>query len=162
MKMKIFSWRSISLQIVLVVLLPLTAGAIFIAFYSQNLHHTAMQSLVGERDLRTVESLAGTIDEIIQNRLIMMDAIAGKSTVDTFLSKPQADTGILLQDFPSGVLLVDSSGKIYDQTIDSKLNISDIQNITKELPGSGQTGSVIVSKTGNVAETLAEIGRAHV
>lgn len=159
MTMKIFSWRSISLQIVLAVLLPLTAGAIFISFYSQNLHHTAMQSLVGERDLRTVESLAGTIDEIIQSRLMMMDAIAGTSTKDAFLSKPQPETGILLQDFPAGVLEVDSSGRIIDQTLTSKLTASDIQNITQELPGFGQIEPMIISKTGNVAGTFTVIAK---
>ena len=66
--MRSIRWRSISFQIILAVLLPLTAGAIFIAFYSQNLHHSAMQSMVGERNLRTVESLAASVDEIIKNK----------------------------------------------------------------------------------------------
>ena len=114
--MRAFSWRSISLQVVLAVLLPLTAGAIFIAFYSQDLHHTAMQSLVGERNLRTVETLAGTVDEIIRDRITVLKAIAETPAGTVFLSQPQAGTGILLQSFPAGVVWVDPTGNILDQT----------------------------------------------
>ncbi len=157
--MKIFSWRSISLQIVLAVLLPLTAGAIFISFYSQNLHHTAMQSLVGERDLRTVESLAGTIDEIIQNRLLTLDAIAGKSTENTFLSKPQSDTSILLQDFPGGILWVDPSGKILDESTGAGLSVSQIENVISEITASNLPELIVIEKTGNVSDKFAVIAR---
>jgi signal transduction histidine kinase len=67
--MQIFRWRSISAQIILAVLLPLTAGAIFITFYSQSLHHDAMQQMVGERNQRTVEVLAADLDRIYSSRV---------------------------------------------------------------------------------------------
>ncbi len=62
------------------VLLPLTAGSIFIAFYSQNLHHTAMQTLVGERDLRTVEALSLMVDEWIQYKQTILASLAAQSS----------------------------------------------------------------------------------
>ena len=138
MKMRAFSWRSISLQIVLAVLLPLTAGAIFIAFYSQNLHHTAMQSLVGERNLRTVETLAGTVDEIIRDRISVVEALAGTTLEPGFLSQPQAATKTLLQSFPAGVVWVDPDGKILDQTAALNLSVTDMQNVIKDLAGNDQ------------------------
>jgi len=125
-------WRSISFQIILAVLLPLTAGAIFIAFYSQNLHHSAMQSMVGERNLRTVESLAASVDEILKNKIDTLTALSMHTIDTTFLSKPQEDTAILLQNFTNGVLLVDSDGKIVDQTENSKLTGMDIQYILEQ------------------------------
>ena len=118
--MRSIRWRSISFQIILAVLLPLTAGAIFIVFYSQNLHHSAMQSMVGERNLRTVESLAASVDEIIQNRSETLTALSRHKVDAAYLSKPQNDIAVLLQGFPNGVLLVDSNGKVIDQTVNSK------------------------------------------
>ncbi len=126
-------WRSISFQIILAVLLPLTAGAIFIAFYSQNLHHSAMQSMVGERNLRTVESLAASVDEIIKNKKEILTALSRHTIDTTYLSKPQEDIAVLLQGFSNGVLLVDSSGKIIDQTANSKLTGLDIQYTLEQL-----------------------------
>ncbi len=131
--MRSIRWRSISLQIILAVLLPLTAGAIFIAFYSQNLHHSAMQSMVGERNLRTVESLAASIDEILKNKIETLTALSRHTIDTTFLSKPQEDTAVLLQNFSNGVLLVDSDGKIIDQTENSKLTGIDIQYVLGQL-----------------------------
>lgn len=60
--MKILHWRSLSLQIILAILLPLTLMAIILSFYSQNLHHTAMQKMVADRNLRTVELMARVMD----------------------------------------------------------------------------------------------------
>ena len=131
--MRSIRWRSISFQIILAVLLPLTAGAIFIAFYSQNLHHSAMQSMVGERNLRTVESLAASVDEIIQNRSETLTALSRHTVDAAYLSKPQDDIAVLLQGFSNGVLLVDSNGKIIDQTANSKLSGMDIQYILEQL-----------------------------
>jgi signal transduction histidine kinase len=130
--MRSIRWRSISFQIILAVLLPLTAGAIFIAFYSQNLHHSAMQSMVGERNLRTVESLAALVDEIIKNRVETLTALSRHTFDATYLSKPQEDTAVFLQGFSNGVLLVDSNGKIIDQTEDFKLTEIDIQYILEQ------------------------------
>ncbi len=140
-------WRSISFQIILAVLLPLTAGAIFIVFYSQNLHHSAMQSMVGERNLRTVESLAASVDEIIQNRSETLTALSRHNVDAAYLSKPQDDIAVLLQGFSNGVLLVDSNGKVIDQTVNSKLSGMEIQNILEQLANAEPPNpSVIILK----------------
>jgi signal transduction histidine kinase len=126
-------WRSISFQIILAVLMPLTAGAIFIAFYSQNLHHSAMQSMVGERNLRTVESLAASVDEILKNKIETLTALSKHSVEAAYLSKPQEDTAVLLQNFSNGVFLLDTDGKVVDQTDNSKLTGMDIQYVLEQL-----------------------------
>ena len=137
-------WRSISFQIILAVLLPLTAGAIFIAFYSQNLHHSAMQSMVGERNLRTVESLAASVDKIIKNKKEILTALSRHTIDTTYLSKPQEDIAVLLQGFSNGVLLVDSSGKIIDQTANSKLTGLDIQYTLEQLTNAEPTYPAVI------------------
>jgi hypothetical protein len=49
-----FNWWGFTWQLFLVTVLPLTVLVLLVAFGSQSLHHDAMRSLVGDRDLRAV------------------------------------------------------------------------------------------------------------
>jgi signal transduction histidine kinase len=112
--MKQLTWRSISFQVALMVLLPLTAGAIFISFYSQNLHHDAMQSLVGERDLRTVEAISLTVDEWIQYKQTILNSLAAQIGITSGLSDLPEGTEMMLDNYPGMVFLLAPSGEVTD------------------------------------------------
>jgi signal transduction histidine kinase len=56
------NWRGFTLQLFLITILPLTVLVLVVAFGSQSLHHEAMRSLVGDRDLRTVRAASSSIE----------------------------------------------------------------------------------------------------
>ena len=56
------NWKGFTLQLFLITILPLTALLLIVAFGSQTLHHEAMRSLVGDRDLRTVRATSSSLD----------------------------------------------------------------------------------------------------
>lgn len=105
--MKTLRWRSLTVQVVLAVFLPLTLGAVALTIYSQDLHHRAMQEMVGERNLRTVQVLADGLDREIRDRSSSLDtAPAGAvspaySTFDTVVElDPSGGVEILFQTSP--------------------------------------------------------------
>lgn len=59
------NWRSFSIQLFLIIVLPLTVLLLAVAFGSQSLHHDAMRDLVGDRDLRTVRAASSSIEREI-------------------------------------------------------------------------------------------------
>ena len=61
-------WRGFSLQLFLIIILPLTLLLLVVAFGSQTLHHEAMRSLVGDRDLRAVQEAAGSLGSELAHR----------------------------------------------------------------------------------------------
>jgi signal transduction histidine kinase len=60
-------FRGFTLQLFFVTVLPLTALLLVVAFGSQMLHHEAMRSLVGDRDLRTVRAASGSLEREISH-----------------------------------------------------------------------------------------------
>ena len=65
--MKKPNWRGFTLQLFLITILPLTALLLIVAFGSQSLHHEAMRSLVGDRDLRTVRAASSSLEREISH-----------------------------------------------------------------------------------------------
>jgi signal transduction histidine kinase len=65
--MKKSNWRGFTLQLFLITILPLTALLLIVAFGSQSLHHEAMRSLVGDRDLRTVRAASSSLEREISH-----------------------------------------------------------------------------------------------
>ncbi len=57
--------RGFTLQLFLFIVLPLTILVLVVAFGSQSLHHEAMRSLVGDRDLKTVQAAASSLEREI-------------------------------------------------------------------------------------------------
>ncbi len=61
-------WRGLTLQLLAVVILPLTLLVLLIAFGSYSLHQRDMRSLVGERDQRAVQSAAAALESELHHR----------------------------------------------------------------------------------------------
>ena len=54
-------FRGFTLQLFLIIVLPITVLLLVVVFGSQTLHHEAMSNLVGDRDLRTVQATAKSL-----------------------------------------------------------------------------------------------------
>ena len=65
---RISRWRGFSLQLFFIIVLPLTVLLLVVAFGSQMLHHEAMRSLVGDRDLKAVRAAAASLESELAHR----------------------------------------------------------------------------------------------
>lgn len=70
-----FNWWGFTWQLFLVTVLPLTALALIVAFGSQSLHHDAMRSLVGDRDLKAVRAAANSLEQEIMHRVFTIQML---------------------------------------------------------------------------------------
>ena len=90
--MKKSNWRGFTLQLFLITILPLTALLLMVAFGSQTLHHEAMRSLVGDRDLRTVRAASSSLEREITHLSstiqILSRSLDGKSDFSSLILRP--------------------------------------------------------------------------
>ncbi len=99
----------------LIVVLPLTALLVVIAFGSLALHSQAMRALVAERDARSVHAAADAISEQIRTRGASIQALA----VHALHVSPQnalVEFSFLAPDFEGGLALIDSDGSMLAST----------------------------------------------
>ncbi|KAF0112006.1 MAG: Multi-sensor signal transduction histidine kinase [Chloroflexi bacterium] len=148
------NWRGFTLQLFLIIVLPLTGLLLAVAFGSQTLHHDAMRSLVGDRDLRTVRAASSSLEREISHMTSMIQILSrnlsGKSDFTSLLlSKEEIssifDGGIALY-HTDGSLIHSSTTQIDWQTIPTQ--ISDTFNKTLENI-SHPTFSPLISPPGN-------------
>jgi signal transduction histidine kinase len=104
--------RSFILQLFLFVILPLTVLLIVVAFGSVSLHHQAMRSLVGDRDLSTVRAATNSISQQLLHRsttlLFMAQSFSNPDDLRAFIRKQNH----LLDAFDQGVALFTLSGQL--------------------------------------------------
>ncbi|MDP2843672.1 MAG: hypothetical protein Q8O06_08580, partial [Acetobacterium sp.] len=112
--------RGFTLQLFLFIVLPLTVLVLVVAFGSQALHHEAMRSLVGDRDLKTVQAAASTLEREISHvsstLLVLSRSSNGKSDFESLILTPEEisitfDGGISLYS-TDGSLIRSSSTKV--------------------------------------------------
>ncbi len=70
------SWRGLTLQLFVIIVLPLTALLLVITFGSLSAHQTAMRNLVGERDEQAVRTAANAIESEINYRIAAIRSLA--------------------------------------------------------------------------------------
>src|SRR5450759_1338921 len=91
--MKKSNWRGFTLQLFFITILPLTTLLLVVAFGSQTLHHEAMRSLVGDRDLRTVRAASSSrereISHLASTIQILSRSLNGKSDFSTLILHPE-------------------------------------------------------------------------
>src|SRR5512134_918754 len=83
MKNPYLSWRSLSIQLFVVTVLPLTLLLLLIAFGSYALHQRDMRALVGERDERAVQSATAALESELHHRMANISSLA------TFARSPE-------------------------------------------------------------------------
>jgi signal transduction histidine kinase len=79
---KRLNWRGFSLQLFLIMILPLTGLMLAVVFGSQMLHRQAMRSMVADRDLRTVQTAAAALEGALARRSDALGWIAADLEAD--------------------------------------------------------------------------------
>jgi two-component system sensor histidine kinase UhpB len=108
------SWRGLTLQLFVIIILPLTALLLVITFGSLSAHQTAMRNLVGERDERAVRTAANAIESEINHRIAAIRGLAlrASSTSPTDLSGVISTSNYLLSFFDQGIALFGRDGSL--------------------------------------------------
>lgn len=155
------SFRGFTLQLFLILVLPLTALVLAVAFGSQSLHHEAMRSLVGDRDLKTVRAAASSLESDISHISgtiqILSRSLNGNSDFHSLLLTPDEistilDGGLALFSY-DGRLIRSSSSTINWSALPSQIpdsfdvgkgsDVPKFSALTK--PGADQKSFVFIS-----------------
>lgn len=100
------------LQLFVIIVLPLTALLLIIAFGSLGLHQRAMRSMVGERDERATRAAAAAITEQINHRRSAIRSLALQAANAVGPEHALADASFLLPDFEGGMALFTADGRL--------------------------------------------------
>jgi signal transduction histidine kinase len=124
------NWRGFTLQLFLITILPLTILLLVVAFGSQSLHHEAMRSLVGDRDLRTVRAASNSLEREISHLTSMVQILSrnldGKSDFSSLIIHPDE----ISSTFDGGIALYSINGSL----ISSSTTLLDWQSIPSQIP----------------------------
>ena len=104
------TWQGFPLQFFLFKIFPLSTLLLVIAFGSLSLHHQAMRSLVGDRDLRAVRAAANSLDQEITHQVTLLQFIKENANDENDLIKVMSKSKESLSSFDKGVLLVSPKG----------------------------------------------------
>jgi signal transduction histidine kinase len=126
-----FQWWGFTPQLFLILVLPLTVLVLAVAFGSQMLHHDAMRSLVGDRDLRTVQAAANSLEQEIAHRTSTIKMLANAVGNRTGLDALASDQEEISASFDSGIALFSPSGQVI--TVSGPANFW--PNVNISLPG---------------------------
>ncbi len=128
--------RGFTLQLFLFIVLPLTVLVLVVAFGSQSLHHEAMRSLVGDRDLKTVQAAASTLEREISHVgstiLILSRNLEGKTDFNSLILTPDE----IATTFDGGLALFTSDGSL----IRSSSSKVEWISLPKQIPASFESG----------------------
>jgi signal transduction histidine kinase len=145
--------QGLLLQLIYILLLPLTLLLVVITFGSISIHQKAMRTMVGERDERLVNSAARALSAQIDLRSKELTGVAVLLSSETFepISSTISNTGYLRQDFDLGMAVYDAKGKLLATGGDSQLwnaesaDLSSWQPIIDELKIHPSKIQVIIS-----------------
>ena len=106
--------HGMTLQLLAIIILPLTILLVAVTFGSIAVHQNAMRAMVGERDERAVRTAASALSEQISFRANELSGLAILLSANT--SVPITDTlsrvEYLLPNFDNGLAVIDSEGKL--------------------------------------------------
>jgi signal transduction histidine kinase len=125
------SWRGFILQLFLITVLPLTALLLVVAFGSQTLHHEAMRSLVGDRDLSTVRAASSSVEHEISHLTstiqILSRSLDGKSDLSSLILSPEE----ISSTFDGGIALYSNDGRLINSS-STRLDWQTIPSVISE------------------------------
>jgi signal transduction histidine kinase len=119
-----FSWRGLTPQLFIIVILPLTVLLLAVAFGGLYLHRQAMRTLVGERDERAARAAASALREQLNHRTAAIHGLAlraGPNTSPGELSAILRESDFLLHDFDGGMGFLTPTGDVLASTGDPDL-----------------------------------------
>lgn len=106
------NWRGFTLQLFLITILPLTFLLLVVAFGSQALHHEAMRSLVGDRDLRTVRAASSSIERELIHLIGTIQVIARQMGDQPDFSSIRLTPVEIASTFEGGIALYTQNGDL--------------------------------------------------
>ena len=112
------AWRSLTFQMLAIVVFPLILLLLVIAFGSTVLHESAMRDLVGDRDERAARMAATAIEDHVQRRANEIRALAGQVSESAATREDSAwakeileNAGYLNADFDAGLAIFAIEGQ---------------------------------------------------
>jgi len=115
-KRTVFTFKGFSVQLFLITILPLTILLLVVAFGSQTLHHEAMRSLVGSRDLQTVRATANSIERELSHLSSSIQILSRSAKNNSALSSLILQPDEISATFDGGITLYSSSGGFLQST----------------------------------------------
>jgi signal transduction histidine kinase len=112
MEQKKLPLRSLTFQLFVVTVLPLTILLLIITFSSTSLHHQAMRSLVGSRDMRFAQASASALSEQIALRTKLIESLAGQLDGQADPEGLMVSSPHLKTSFEGGAAIFSSEGKL--------------------------------------------------
>jgi signal transduction histidine kinase len=114
----LLSWRGATLQLLFLLILPVAALLLAVAFGSLRLHQRAMHSLVAERDERAARAGAAAISEQLNHRAASVRSLALHVAVSASPDQSLTDFAFLLPDFEGGLAVFSAEGELLAATTD--------------------------------------------
>lgn len=109
-------WRGLTLQLFLLILLPLTLLLLLVAVGGSLLHQRAMRDLVGERDQRAARAAAAAIDDQLQQRGAAVEGLARAAAAADDPALSLQNLAPLLPEFSGGLALFAANGDLLATT----------------------------------------------
>jgi signal transduction histidine kinase len=103
--------RGLTVQLLAITVLPLTALLLLIAFGSVSLHQQEMRALVGERDERAVQAAAAALTSELHHRAASISNLVALAELADDLTSIRT-TDDLTSDFDGGVAYLDMEGQL--------------------------------------------------
>jgi len=103
-------WRGFTVQIFMLIILPLTVLVVGVALLSQSLHHKAMVSLVGDRNLRAVRTAGDGLSLQLNDKVNDLRTAARMIEAGTNLSGQGPALDRIGVEFAGGLAIFDSKG----------------------------------------------------
>ena len=136
-KLRFPVFRGFTLQLFLYIVIPLTILVLGVAFGSQTLHHDAMRSLVGDRDLRTVRAAASALERDVfhlsDTIQILARSLGGSADINDLILTPAE----IASAFDGGIALFADDGSL----IQSSSSGIDWKNLPNQIPDSFETAA---------------------
>ena len=126
-----FHFKGFSVQLFLIIILPLAALLLVVAFGSQSLHDKAMRSLVGDRDLQTVRANANSLDRELSHLASTIQLLARSVDSNSDLSSLILQPGEISAEFDGGIAIYSKEYQVLQSTSTS----IDWQKLSDLLPG---------------------------
>lgn len=111
--------RGLTVQVLAIIVLPLTLLLLLIAFGSVSLHQQDMRALVGERDERAVQAAAAALASELHHRSANISNLAALAELSADLSFSATED--LLSDFDGGLAYLDRDQRLIASTSPSQL-----------------------------------------
>ncbi|MGB4595365.1 MAG: histidine kinase [Anaerolineaceae bacterium] len=123
--------RGFTLQLFLIIVLPITVLLLVVVFGSQTLHHEAMRNLVGDRDLKTVQATADSLGNEIAHLKSVIQILSLSLEQGANLEAMTLPAEENVTTFDGGLALLGSDGEFL-QSSNSQLDWQAISDQNKD------------------------------